>query len=253
MTTFADMMMLLLCFFVLLFSFSQTSQKKFSTVSQSFSKAFGIPNQTLPFQLETGSSIIELESGEQLIGTRRFNEAGSLEEAGIAHEQLPSQALAGLSQQLAQAFYQGESGSGLNFELDSNVLTIQIDSAIAYASGSGFLQPKAEHYLDKISSILRDFPGSIEVVGHTDNQAVQNDLYTNNVDLSLARAKAVAVVLAKHLPNRTISISGKGDSQPVASNNTFQGREQNRRVEIIVTHGSQQITPLNLYKEETVN
>lgn len=250
-TTFADMMMLLLCFFVLLFSFSQTSQKKFSSVSESFSKAFGLPHNPYLVQQISGSKVIELEAGDSLLGTRQYQQAPASDQAANKDKKPPPEALFTLTRRLQKSF-DGVSGeSGVNFDLQSNVLKIQIDSTIAYASGSGFLQPKAERFLHELSSLLVDIPGSIDVVGHTDNLAVENDLYQNNVHLSLARAQAVANVLSHNLPERTIAISGKGDSQPIASNSDISGRTLNRRVEIIITHGRHPVAPLPLSNEKT--
>ncbi|BDX07041.1 flagellar motor protein MotB [Planctobacterium marinum] len=253
MTTFADMMMLLLCFFVLLFSFSHTNQQKFNSISASFSRAFGLPDNAWLLQQEAANNTVELEAGDSLLGTRQYQPSSSHDIPSEKAKESPPDVLHTLKKRLQQSFTGAPEKRGVIFDLQSNVLKIQLDSTIAYASGSGFLQPKAEKYLHEIASLLIDIPGSIEVVGHTDNQAVDNDLYQNNVELSLARAQAVANVLTHNLPQRTIAISGKGDSQPIAQNSHKAGRTQNRRVEIIITHGRHPISSLPLPIKETSN
>ena len=79
-------------------------------------------------------------------------------------------------------------------------------------------------------------PGPIHVIGHTDNvKPKATSSFKSNLDLSVARAKSVEVVLAKSLTDPTrIQAEGKGDLEPVADNKTADGRAQNRRVEIMI-------------------
>lgn len=178
-----------------------------------------------------------METGNSLVGTRQYNTKTDASEPDPSDGNSSASVLTTLSKALQQHLSDSALKPGIELKLSDNTLIIRLDSSIAYASGSGYLQPKAEDYIRQMAAFLVEFPGNITVVGHTDNLPVVNDLYRNNVDLSLARAQAVAEVLSSKLSERTVSISGKGDSEPIASNETQDGRAKNRRVEILVMHG----------------
>ena len=237
MVTFADMMMLLLCFFILLFSFSNTNEQRFKQVSYSFAKAFGIETQRSPILIEANSSIVHLESGDALLNSRRFQPGmGNTQDLGNPSDKEKSP-LQKLQQKLEKVIHLKALGNKVIVQGNSDLLTIRLQEQATFASGSGYLQPKGAEVIRAIAPFLAEFPGRIEVTGHTDNTAIVNDMYSNNVELSIARASAVAKVISSAIPQRTISISGKGESEPVASNNSKTGRAQNRRVEILVFQG----------------
>lgn len=242
MTTFADMMTLLLCFFVLLFSFSNTSPQRFTMVSQSFSKAFGVQVNSPVIPMGISDSAVDLGTGNSLLDTRQFEP----QKDTFANDSQAPEDLQTIQRQLVKHFDAQGQHSDISMTLNSNLLTIRLSNQTAFASGSGFLQPRAESYIKQIAAFLLEFPGRIEITGHTDNQPVDNDLYNSNVELSVARAKAVADVMSPLMGERTITISGKGDAEPLQSNDSPEARALNRRVEILVFHGNAATASLSL-------
>jgi type VI secretion system protein ImpK len=102
-----------------------------------------------------------------------------------------------------------------------------------FASGSDTLDDHFTPLMQRIADALRDKPGSIVVVGHTDNQRILSARFPSNVVLSQARAETVRAFLAIRLGSSTrISAEGRGDTEPVAPNDTPANRARNRRVEI---------------------
>jgi type VI secretion system protein ImpK len=102
-----------------------------------------------------------------------------------------------------------------------------------FASGSDTLDDHFTPLMQRIADALRDKPGNIVVVGHTDNQRILSARFPSNVVLSQARADTVRAFLASRLGSSTrISAEGHGDTEPVASNDTPANRARNRRVEI---------------------
>jgi type VI secretion system protein ImpK len=95
--------------------------------------------------------------------------------------------------------------------------------------------------MDRIGSALREEKGPVQVIGYTDNQPIHTVQFPSNWQLSQARADAVAKVLAAHLsdPKRVRAV-GKGDAEPIAPNNTPDGRQSNRRTEIVVVKTAMQ-------------
>lgn len=111
-------------------------------------------------------------------------------------------------------------------------LELALSSDILFASGSASLQPGARDKIRQLAGVLNRYPRTtIQVIGHTDARGSEE----SNLELSRRRAQAVAeeLVAAGVSPSR-ITTLGRGESSPIASNDTPEGRAQNRRVEIIV-------------------
>jgi len=118
---------------------------------------------------------------------------------------------------------------------DRTTVTINntADGTQLFASGSADLDPRFAPLVQRIAEALRDKPGNIVVLGHTDNQRIVSARFPSNVALSQARAETVRAMIASRIgtPAR-LSAEGRGDTEPVASNDTAAGRAQNRRVAI---------------------
>ena len=113
--------------------------------------------------------------------------------------------------------------------------TISLDGSVLFLVGQSTLLPIANHTLDRVAKTLTDLePGStLRIEGHTDSQGSAD----NNMELSRQRAQTVAdYIIRKGVPAKDVEVAGMGESQPVASNDTPEGRANNRRVEIIVQH-----------------
>jgi outer membrane protein OmpA-like peptidoglycan-associated protein len=116
--------------------------------------------------------------------------------------------------------------------MPNDVVRITMTSATAFDTNSTDIKPGFYTTLDKVSDVVvRYGKTTMTVVGHTDN--VGSDKY--NQDLSLRRAHSVAHYFeTKRVDPVRMAVSGKGESEPAASNNSESGRQSNRRVEIYV-------------------
>lgn len=261
--TFADLMSLLMCFFVLLLSFSELDVLKFKQIAGSMKFAFGVQNQIEVKDIPKGTSVIAQEFSpatpeptpindvrqftmeisepqlEQKTSDDQLKQDEVRQEADLAPE------LVKLQKNIATEL-QDELKRG-SFELDNlgQQLVIRIQEQGSFASGSGFLQPRFEPVLQKLAVLLSTIPGEIKVTGHTDNQALSNELYFDNLELSTARALAVARVLNKQHNFSHLNVVGAGAYSPLVSNNTAQNRSKNRRVEISIHQGSASEEVLN--------
>ena len=124
-----------------------------------------------------------------------------------------------------------------------NQLKVTIVNEILFPEGGWTLSPKGEAALAKIAPTLSNLPGQqIIVEGFTDNVPIGPHLkarFPSNIELSSARAGDVLRFLAsKGVPMNMMSAQGFGESRPVASNDTPEGRAKNRRVEIVITSAS---------------
>ena len=104
-----------------------------------------------------------------------------------------------------------------------------------FASGEATLNPGYLPLLDRIGGALQDEPGRVLVVGHTDNQPIRTARFPSNWQLSTARAETVArTILAKLSDPTRLKSEGHADNDPLVPNTTPDGRQQNRRTDIVV-------------------
>lgn len=246
MSTFSDLMNLLLCFFVLLFSMSTVDTDKLEAVVASLQNAISI--------LPTGGTSIG--EGEMIsAGVRQlefldsyYNEMANSKAEDTddqtdgkqsAQEQYEQQELAE-SEQMADEIQQAIDNSQLSGKVDvdfnAEYVKLNLNGSILFASGKADLVKQAVPIVNKLGKILEKYNENvIEVEGHTDNVPILHSAkYENNEVLSVYRALAVTDQLRKNknLNPKYIKFAGRGDYIPVADNSTAEGRAQNRRVEI---------------------
>ena len=126
-----------------------------------------------------------------------------------------------------------------------NQLKVTMVNDVLFPEGGWRLSPQGEATLGKIAPTLSNLPGQqIVVQGFTDNLPVEGELkqrFQSNLGLSSARADdVVRYLISQGVPAASISAQGFGDARPVQSNDTAQGRAQNRRVEIVIAAASSQ-------------
>jgi type VI secretion system protein ImpK len=122
---------------------------------------------------------------------------------------------------------------------DNQSITIRIRAQGMFASGSADVVDTFKGTLLRVGDALNVEPGAIAITGHSDNVPIRTLRFPSNYELSLARAKAVqAIVGSKMTEPARLSAQGKADTMPIAPNTTAEGREQNRRIEIMLTKTS---------------
>jgi len=224
--TFGDLMSLLLCFFVLLLSFSEMDKAKYKEVSGSLAKAFGVQRKMKAFEAPKGIKMISRDFDQELIPARPREEFIAMqqrEKIGIA-----------LKKEVETRF---RNLQGLiQVEVGEKEVTIRLMGETTFDSGKADIKTQMVPLLLKIGSVLADGKGEVIIAGHTDNVPVHGGPYGSNLKLSIARAATVAeFLLAKSaIPASRVSTMGFGKYRPIASNDTDEGRKHNRRVEIIL-------------------
>ena len=134
------------------------------------------------------------------------------------------------------AFLQPEIDEGLvTVESSGNTLTVQISGANMFAPASDTLEPRFAEVVDRVAGALNEEGGQIIVAGHSDNIPINTARFPSNLALSLARAKFVMERISQTLVDSSrISAEGRADREPIASNDTPEGRAKNRRIEVIL-------------------
>ena len=124
---------------------------------------------------------------------------------------------------------------------DAQTVTVRLTNRNMFGSGEATLGASYPPLLGRIGEALQDEPGGVLIHGYTDNQQIRTARFPSNFELSQARAEAVAAVLrAKLSEPKRLQPKGRGDSDPIASNATPDGRQQNRRTEIVLVRASDQ-------------
>ncbi len=217
--TFGDLMSLLLCFFVLMLSFSEMDRKKYKIVSGSIKQAFGIQKKVPVFESPKGQKMIAREFDQSIVMAKIKDEI-----VGPILEELRSNI--GFEEEL------------VDLDVTEDQVTIRLMGETTFDTGKAEIKPQFKLLLIKLGAILKTAPGDIVIVGHTDNVPLVGGRFRSNLGLSIARSGNVAEFLLHNSsiePDR-VSTMGFGEYRPLVSNATPEGREKNRRVEIILTY-----------------
>ena len=242
MNTFADLMNLLLCFFVMLFSMSSVNEEKFEKVIASFQSTFSIlpgGGASIGEGELISSGISQLENFDSYYNQQLSSQSdGQTEEEKDITEAYEQQELEGsedMAQQLENAISQYGIQDDVEVDFNAEYVTLNMNGALLFDSASAELRDEAYPLVNKLGKILVTYDNNIiEVEGHTDNVPIHSYKYEDNNVLSMYRALAVANYLrdTTTLDPAYIKSSGRGEYVPIADNATPEGRARNRRVEI---------------------
>jgi type VI secretion system protein ImpK len=112
---------------------------------------------------------------------------------------------------------------------------VRVSNRNGFPPGRAVPPPALTAVLERIGKALKSEPGTIQVIDYTDDQPIHTVQFPSNFQLSTARAHAASAAIARTLGNATrLSAEGRADADPIAANNTAEGREQNRRIEIVL-------------------
>lgn len=227
--SYADFITLLFAFFVVMYSVSQVNEGKYRALSETLVQAFEPSRSLKPIQVGDPSpapstSAIDLPGaagGENVL------------------EQLGSSGQLGVLQELSEIFTEHFSSliEDQLVQVDSNEfwLQIQVKDSILFESGSAEPSAQARAIFAEIANVLKGYDNPVQVEGHTDNLPIRNLRYPSNWELSAARATAIVKLLeADDVAAQRLSAVGYGEHQPVASNESAEGRARNRRVVLMI-------------------
>ncbi len=211
--SYADFITLLFAFFVVMYSVSQVNEGKYKVLSGSLEAAFRTePRSMAPIQIgEPGSP-----AGHEAVTV--------LKPAGDSAIQTMAKAIEAQIEPLV------EQGLVTLRQTDEWV-EIDINNRILFPSGSTRLVPEAKVMLSMLGEVLGKFSAPVQVEGYTDDVPISTPVFPSNWELSAARAATVAHLLSQHgIDPELLAAIGYGENHPVSSNETVEGRAQNRRV-----------------------
>ncbi|HOE56914.1 MAG TPA: OmpA family protein [Bacillota bacterium] len=213
MATYSDMMTLLLCFFVLLFSFATLDVQKFQAIAHSMSGSLGVLDSGITVNLEPLVTSFPSDSPVE-----------EAEEFRIIYEQM------------SEYIKENNLEASITLRLDERGLLVTFLDDVLFDSGKADLKPKAREIINKVAEIIRRNNKNVRVEGHTDNVPINTFRFPSNWELSTTRAVNVVKYLIEEngIEAKRMSASGYSDQHPVDDNNTKEGRQKNRRVDMVI-------------------
>lgn len=249
--TFADLMSLLLTFFILLLSFSETDVQKYEMMAMALAASFG--SDALTGQNKAGGSIIfadkpavpppPAKSDEQSELEKEFEDFGESDIEMLEEPKEPVEninqidpSIDKLTENLVDSLESEILSNALSVSYDANKVVVRFSEATTFTSGSEELKDAMFPILEKIENVLGSCKGEIIVSGYTDNLPVNSSRYRSNWDLSAARAVSVVhqLIFNNKVDANRVSAAGRAETNPLAPNDTAENRAKNRRVEISV-------------------
>ncbi|AFI85016.1 flagellar motor protein MotB [Methylophaga nitratireducenticrescens] len=251
MATFADLMSLLMCFFVLLLSFAEIDAIKYKMVVLSLEKAFGVQREVVAEAIPKGTSIIaqEFSPGEpkptplNIVRQETTDDTKDVLKITMDAEAVAEAQAKQVAEEVEEfkEALESEIQRGLIVvENQLNRIVIRIRERGSFPSGDATLNQDFVPILKKINEVLTQTDGLIAVAGHTDNIPINTSRYRSNWELSTSRATSVVHELLKYntIPPERFVLEGYADTRPLAPNDSIENRAINRRVEIVVLKGS---------------
>jgi len=233
--TYADLITLLMIFFVLMYTMSQVDARKYAAVANSLSLV--LTGQALSVLDDQGPSLVEGLSGQQVPegpGEAPANQGQLQEVRDLIQEFIETQDVesatggsSGKTTKLGEyiVVYEQERG-----------LVISFKDTLLFNSGSDELTPQARSIIRQVGEALAGLPNYIRVEGHTDNLPINTPKFPSNWELSVLRASNVVHVLQEEggIPADKLSIIGYGEYRPLVPNDDDLSRAMNRRVDIVI-------------------
>jgi chemotaxis protein MotB len=239
--SYADFITLLFAFFVVLYASAQVDQRKVGRLALAIQVAFqelGVfPASTTQIPLDT-SEPMPFSTVQAIVNTKHNTELGPISSS-------PTDTLEGAEEEANLSTLQNELQQALQHEIavhsvalhrETDGLVISLREFGFFDSGSAALKPSALPALDRIASILSVRVCRLRIEGHTDNVPIHTPQISSNWELSTARSTELVRLLIQRYGYSPLRLSAAGYAQyhPIASNDTPQGRAQNRRVDLVI-------------------
>ncbi len=220
---YSDLMTLLLALFIALFAMSQTDASKMQALAQAFTAAFNMGGPSFFSGMGPSTSI----NSATTTGQDNANNAYMQENQNLREAQ----------EKIEQYVKENNLQDQVSTELSEEGLMIRLKEKALFASGSAALEGQAEQIVPVIASLLASLPERVTISGHTDNVPISTAQFPSNWELSSARAVSLMRGLMGAQPSLNparFSALGYSEYRPIASNDTAEGRAQNRRVEVFI-------------------
>lgn len=227
MITYSDMITLVLCFFVLLYSYSSLDVLKWKQVVASVKGSLGV--------MDGGRTIDEAELIDR---GQPFNMGrGSADVDEFEKYLQEMQEMANIKERLLDSL--AEFNQRVVVEVEERGVVLRFQDSVLFDKGKAYLKPEAKIVLQNVGEILKSIDKHIRIEGHTDDLPINTPQFPSNWELSTTRATNVLrYLLELGLEPKTLSAVGYGEYHPLVPNENEESRQKNRRVDIVILKDS---------------
>ncbi|WP_328185021.1 flagellar motor protein MotD [Marinobacter sp. OP 3.4] len=234
--SYADFITLLFGFFVVMYSVSSVNEGKYKVLSETLTGVFNAPQrsiQPIPVGEEPG---VALPSDESVIPPPVAPSPEPEPSTTVREQAQRSEALRSMANQFAMEFDSLMNQGVVNLQVSDQWIELSMRDSLLFGSGDAEPHYDAFPVMEGIADIIRDTDNAVRVEGFTDDRPIRTGRFPSNWELSAARASAVVRMLAAEgvNPSRMAAV-GYGAYQPVARNDTEEGRRRNRRVVLLIS------------------
>ena len=224
--SYADFITLLMVMFVVLYSMGQVDVRKYKELADSMRAAFSI-----------GGAVKVIDSQiDQSGGTTEDGKPNPIQIPGIPQKPPESQEVAG---ELTSMLSSMNLGNAVSVQTNIEGVLISLSEKLVFTPGTAQLNQSAYSVLDTIVKMVKPIDNQMRIVGHTDNSKPTDPKYANNWELSAGRAVVIAnYLISKGISPDRLTVSGRGEYQPVFDNDTPEHRALNSRADIVVVYKS---------------
>ena len=248
--SYADFITLMFAFFVVMYSISSVSEGKYRVLSDALNQAFDsnqeatsqIPNpldlpiqQSLPYEQAEGTIKAELVEGiKEEILAENDKQTEDLAKPGSEQDRV-KKSLGEIADDIRYEVLPFIDEQLISVNNTDKAIEVEIKSQLLFPSGNARLVSKAIPVLSNLATIFSTFNNPIQVEGFTDNEPIRTTIFPSNWELSAARAASVVhLFMRKGIDPTRMSAVGFAEFRPIADNNTKEGRQENRRVLIVI-------------------
>jgi chemotaxis protein MotB len=275
MATFADLMALLMCFFVLLLSFSEMDAQKYKQVAGSMKNSFGVQNKVKVMDIPKGTSIIAqefkpgtakptpiksinqftTETTKPSLRVGNPDTPVSLEEDISEKTRVNEEKTRADAEKLRKLLKQPIMEGKVEIESNNQSITIRIRESGSFPSASSTLDPGFIPTVAILKNALNDIEGEISIEGHTDNIPIYSSRFRSNWDLSASRALSVfhEMMVGNLMDEARFKVVGYADTRPRQDNDSPASRTKNRRVEIVIIQGENDTSSTSVQALDQLN
>ncbi|MFD2926247.1 flagellar motor protein MotS [Halobacillus naozhouensis] len=237
MTTYADMVTLILVFFILLFSMSQVNLVKFDAIAESFQNKMVFEFYPSLVDNENPTDQVKIQENGQL--SNKFNQStnSSIIIADPEHTAGQPSDLDDLLKEVNQYLESHHLQDTISASRTDQGIVLVLQEQLLFDSGEAAILEAGKPFLNKVGTLLAAIPNEVKVEGHTDNRPIATFKYPSNWELSGARAGSVIRYLLSNtegLKQSRFTASAYADTRPVVPNNSTENWSKNRRVEIVI-------------------
>lgn len=224
--TFADLVTLLMVFFILLFAMGTIEDEKWRQIKDSLKSALG--TETIPEAgVREGLDVIQKNIDETTV--HAVDEVGAM----VAKE------VEEIASEVEEFVFKNTLAGQVEVSSDERGAVITISDVVLFPAGRARMTYEGTKTIKQIFSLLEQFNYDVKIEGHTDDSPIHTERFPSNWELSASRAADVARMLVESgFPPEKLSIEGFAQYRPKVPNTSPQNRAQNRRIEIVYQRGS---------------